>query len=67
MSVEIEQRLNKIPVVNALVRFLKSIRFSALEGLSLYDIMEMYIIGIIQGTLSARASSAPSGLTRGHT
>ncbi|MCE2611870.1 YihY/virulence factor BrkB family protein [Flavobacteriaceae bacterium D16] len=57
MSVEIEQRLNKIPVVNALVRFLKSIRFSALEGLSLYDIMEMYIIGIIQGTLSARASS----------
>lgn len=57
MSVEIEQRLNKIPVVNALVRFFKSIRFSALEGLSLYDIMEMYVIGIIQGTLSARASS----------
>ena len=57
MSVEIEQRLNKIPVINGLVRLLKSVRFSALEGLSLYDIMEMYIIGIIQGTLSARASS----------
>ena len=57
MSVEIEQRLNKIPVINGLVRILKTVRFSALEGLSLYDIMEMYIIGIIQGTLSARASS----------
>lgn len=57
MSIEIEQRLNKIPVINSIVRLLKKVRFSALEGLSLYDIMEMYIIGIIQGTLSARASS----------
>ena len=57
MSVEIEQRLNKIPVINGIVRLLKSVRFSAMEGLSLYDIMEMYIIGIIQGTLSSRASS----------
>lgn len=57
MSLEIERRLSKIPVINGLVRILKLVRFSALEGLSLYDIMEMYIIGIIQGTLSARASS----------
>ena len=57
MSVEIERRLRKSPVINGIVRLLKSVRFSALEGLSLYDIMEMYIIGIIQGTLSARASS----------
>lgn len=57
MSVEIENRLNKIPVINSVVRLLKKVRFSALEGLSLYDIMEMYVIGIIQGTLSARASS----------
>ena len=57
MSLEIERRLSKIPIINGLVRLLKSVRFSALEGLSLYDIMEMYIIGIIQGTLSARASS----------
>ncbi|MDX1314664.1 MAG: YihY/virulence factor BrkB family protein [Eudoraea sp.] len=57
MSIEIEQRLEKIPVINGVVRLLKKVRFSAMEGLSLYDIMEMYIIGIIQGTLSARASS----------
>ena len=57
MSLEIEQRLDKIPVVNGIVRLLKKVRFSAMEGLSLYDIIEMYIIGIIQGTLSARASS----------
>ncbi len=57
MSLEIERRLSKIPIINGLVRVLKSVRFSALEGMSLYDIIEMYIIGIIQGTLSARASS----------
>lgn len=57
MSVEIENRLDRIPVINWLVRILKKVKFSALEGLSLYDIMEMYLIGIIQGALSARASA----------
>ncbi len=57
MSVEIENRLDKIPVINWLVRILKNVKFSALEGLSLYDIIEMYFIGIIQGALSARASA----------
>lgn len=57
MSQEIEQRLAKIPVVRNLVRFLKGIRISAFEGLSLYDLLEIYIFGILKGALSTRASS----------
>nr|WP_299388922.1 YihY/virulence factor BrkB family protein [Allomuricauda sp.] len=57
MSVAIEERLEKIPVVNWLVRLLKSIKLGAFEGLSFYDLLEMYLLGIVKGTLSARASS----------
>lgn len=57
MSLEIEQRLEKIPIVNWFVRLLKNIRLPGFEGLSLYDLAEMYIMGIIQGTLSTRASA----------
>ena len=57
MSVAIEERLEKIPVVNWLVRLLKSIKLKAFEGLSFYDLLEMYLLGIVKGTLSARASS----------
>lgn len=57
MSPPIEERLEKIPVVSLLVKFLKRIKLPAFEGLSLYDLIEMYIVGIVQGTLSTRASS----------
>jgi len=57
MSAEIEEKLDKIPVLNLLVRFLKKIKLSAFEGLSLYDLIEMYIRGIVEGALSTRASS----------
>ncbi len=57
MAGEIEERLEKIPVINWLVRLLKNIKLRAFEGLSLYDLIEMYIIGILEGALSTRASS----------
>ncbi|HZJ18767.1 MAG TPA: YihY/virulence factor BrkB family protein, partial [Pricia sp.] len=57
MSQEVEEKLAKIPVVNRLVRFLKEIKLSAFEGLSLYGLLEIYIFGILKGTLSTRASS----------
>ena len=55
MSKEIENKLAKIPVVNVLVRFGKKIRIPGLEGMSLYDVLEMYTIGIVQGALTTRA------------
>ena len=57
MSAEIEARLDKIPIVNWLVILLKKVKLPAFEGLSLYDLFEMYILGIVQGALSSRASS----------
>ncbi|MEM7485952.1 MAG: YihY/virulence factor BrkB family protein [Bacteroidota bacterium] len=57
MRMTIEERLEKIPLVKWLVRFLKSIKLKAFEGLSLYDLLEMYVLGIVKGTLSSRASS----------
>ncbi len=57
MSVEIEKKLEKIPIINWLVKLLKTIRLPGFEGLSIYDLSEMYIRGIVQGALSTRASS----------
>ncbi len=57
MSVEIEKKLERIPIINWLVRLLKNIRLPGFEGLSIYDLMEMYILGIVEGALSTRASA----------
>ena len=46
MSAEIEAKLDKIPIINWLVAFLKKVKLPAFEGLSLYDLIEMYILGI---------------------
>ena len=55
MSKEIEEKLDKIPIVCVLVRFGKKIKIPGLEGMSLYDVLEMYVIGIIEGALTTRA------------
>jgi membrane protein len=39
------------------VFFTKKISLSFLEGLSLYDILELYVLGIFKGTFSNRASA----------
>lgn len=57
MTKPIEDKLDKIPVLNVLVRFLKKIKLPGLEGLSLYDLLELYIIGIAKGALTTRASA----------
>ncbi|GAA3787099.1 MULTISPECIES: YihY/virulence factor BrkB family protein [Corallibacter] len=57
MSKPIEDKLDKIPVINLLVKFLKKIKLPALEGLSLYDLLELYITGVIKGALTTRASA----------
>ena len=57
MSQAIEEKLSKIPVVNLLVKLLSRFKLPGLEGLSLYDLIELYIIGIARGALTARASA----------
>jgi membrane protein len=57
MTKPVEDKLDKIPVVNKLVRFLKGIKLYGLEGLSFYDLMELYVTGIVKGALTTRASA----------
>ncbi|WP_010517903.1 YihY/virulence factor BrkB family protein [Croceivirga radicis] len=57
MSKEIEEQLEKIPIVNWGVKALKQIRLPGFEGLSIYDLAEIYIVGVVKGALSSRAGS----------
>ncbi|WP_405296217.1 YihY/virulence factor BrkB family protein [Algibacter sp. Ld11] len=57
MTKPIEDKLDKIPVINILVRFLKKLKLPGLEGLSFYDLVELYVIGIAKGALATRASA----------
>ncbi|MGY3793155.1 YihY/virulence factor BrkB family protein [uncultured Aquimarina sp.] len=57
MSKEVEDKLHKIPIINLFVKIGKKVILPGFEGLSLYDLVEIYSIGIVKGTFSARASS----------
>jgi membrane protein len=57
MSAEIEAKLIKIPLLGKLIGILKKIKLPGFEGLSAYDLTEMYAYGIFKGALSTRASS----------
>lgn len=56
MSANIEQSLQKIPIIKQLVILLKKIPL-AQNSFSLYDLMELYIFGIVKGALTYRASA----------
>ncbi len=57
MTKPIEDKLDKIPIINIVVRLLKKIKLPRMEGLSLYDLIELYITGIVKGALTTRASA----------
>jgi len=53
----LEAKFEKIPVIRNIVSFTKGISLPWLSGLSFYDLLELYIIGIAQGAISYRAAS----------
>ena len=55
MTKEIENKLEKVPIINVLVSLGKKIKIPGLKGMSLYDVLEMYSIGILKGALTTRA------------
>ena len=46
-----------LPGIKQLIAFLRLIRIPGLKGFSMYDLLEMYVVGIIKGALTARAGS----------
>lgn len=57
MSKEIEASIEKIPILRNVVKPLQGIKLPWLQGLSLYDLLELYGLGIAEGALSYRAGA----------
>jgi len=54
---DLEEKLMQIPVLSWFLKNLKSIKLPGFEGLSVYNLFRMYIIGIVRGALTSRAGS----------
>lgn len=53
----VDDSLEKIPLVRNLVRFTQRIKLPWLEGLSLYELLKLYFLGIVEGAFSYRAGA----------
>ena len=57
MTRKIENNLLKVPILRLFVKFTMKIKIPGMQGMSLYDLLEMYIIGIVNGALTSRAGA----------
>ncbi|MBT8393360.1 MAG: YihY/virulence factor BrkB family protein [Flavobacteriaceae bacterium] len=57
MTKSTEEAISKIPIVNLIARLLQKIKLPGLEGMSLYHLLEMYVIGLAKGAITTRGSS----------
>ena len=57
MSSSLENKIDKIPILSWTAKVLKQVKLPGFEGLSAFDLLEMYVIGIFKGALTTRASA----------
>lgn len=57
MGSSLNQRFKKLTIVRQILYISKKIKLPWLQGLSFYDLMKIYIIGIIEGAISYRAAA----------
>lgn len=57
MSNQVVRFFTKIPILKQIVQFLQSIKLPWLEQISLYELLEFYITGLLQGAISYRAAA----------
>lgn len=57
MPSEIEKKIINLPIVKQLVYLLKNIKPLWLLGLSFYDLLKIYIVGISKGAVTIRATA----------
>ena len=50
-------KILQLPLIKSVVFFLKAIKPPGFYGFSIYDLLEMYMIGLIKGALTSRAGS----------
>tara|TARA_A100001015_G_scaffold158528_1_gene175977 strand:- start:11158 stop:12072 length:915 start_codon:yes stop_codon:yes gene_type:complete len=53
----VPKTVHSIPIINKIIQLLDAIKLPGFKGFSLYDLLEIYVIGIIKGTLTSRAGS----------
>lgn len=54
---EISAKLVRIPILGFLIQLIQKVKLPWLEGFSLYDLLELYVIGIVKGAFSYRAGA----------
>jgi len=52
-----EEKISKTSIIKWLIKFLQKIKIPGLEGMNIYDLLKMYISGIVKGALTSRAGS----------
>ena len=57
MTFQLKSFLLKIPLVNVIVKLLNNVKPKFLEGLSLFDLLNLYVTGVAKGAIGARASA----------
>ena len=57
MTKNIEDALEKVPIIGWLVKGAKKVSLPGIREFSLYDLLETYIVGIAKGTFSSRAGA----------
>jgi len=57
MSATVESKVKNLPVIKQLISLLDKIKLPWLHGLSLYELLDLYFIGIIEGAISYRAAA----------
>jgi len=53
----VSQNWTSFPGIKQVIAFLSLIRIPGLKGFSMYELLELYVVGIIKGALTARAGS----------
>lgn len=56
-SLFLKEKLKRIPVIKQLIHFLELIKIPGYVGFTMYDLLEMYVQGIVRGALTSRAGS----------
>lgn len=57
MSKEIELKIDKVPVLRNVMQVFMRIKLPWLQGFSFYDLVELYLLGIVEGALTYHASA----------
>jgi membrane protein len=56
-QLQVSNHWTSLSGIKQLIAFLRLLRIPGLKGFSMYELLEMYVVGIIKGALTARAGS----------